>query len=311
MLRDHVVEGRPILPGVGHLDLVAEASGGLAGRACLDVRWIVPLALSGADETVAVVQDGDRYEIRGADDAVRSCGRLAAAPAAPAPLDVTALRARLDEGPGEESFYRALAGQGLPYGPFFRRVRQVWTGHDEVLGRIGEPSGDDPAHALHPGVLDAALHTVAALLVRRRGEHARPMLPFAADRVDVFGTVPTTGWSYVRETGTDRCEVLLCDDTGAVRVRFEGLTYREAKPSTVIVHRPVWTARPAEERAPAADRVLLILSMCIRDSFRSAPAASRTPNSTAPWTGPAHLTWSTSWPRPPAASPSAAPGCTP
>ncbi|MEU5165861.1 SDR family NAD(P)-dependent oxidoreductase [Streptomyces mutomycini] len=257
-LRDHVVEGRPILPGVGHLDLVAEASGGLAGRACLDVRWIVPLALSGADETVAVVQDGDRYEIRGADDAVRSCGRLAAAPAAPAPLDVTALRARLDEGPGEESFYRALAGQGLPYGPFFRRVRQVWTGHDEVLGRIGEPSGDDPAHALHPGVLDAALHTVAALLVRRRGEHARPMLPFAADRVDVFGTVPTTGWSYVRETGTDRCEVLLCDDTGAVRVRFEGLTYREAKPSTVIVHRPVWTARPAEERAPAADRVLLV-----------------------------------------------------
>ncbi|MBM7440079.1 SDR family NAD(P)-dependent oxidoreductase [Streptomyces sp. HB132] len=258
VLRDHVVDGCPILPGVGHLNLVAEATGGLAGRACLDVRWIVPLALSGAEETVAVVQDGDRYEIRGADGAVRSCGRLAAAPAAPAPLDVTELRARLEEGPGEESFYRALTGQGLPYGPFFRRVRQVWTGRDEVLGRIGESAGDDLAHALHPGVLDAALHTVAALLVRRRGEDARPMLPFAADRVEVFGAVPTTGWSYVRETGTDRCEVLLCDDTGAVRVRFEGLTYREAKPSTVVVHRPVWTARPAEERAPAAHRVLLV-----------------------------------------------------
>ncbi|MEU5796218.1 SDR family NAD(P)-dependent oxidoreductase [Streptomyces sp. NPDC047813] len=258
VLRDHVVDGRPILPGVGHLDLVAEANGGLAGQACLDVRWVVPLALSGAEETVAVAFDGDRYEIRGADDAVRSCGRLAAAPAAPAPLDVTALRARLDEGPGEGSFYRALAGQGLPYGPFFRRVRQVWTGRDEVLGRIGEPAGDDPAHALHPGVLDAALHTVAALLVRRRGAHARPMLPFAADRVEVFGAVPTTGWSYVRETGTDRCEVLLCDDTGAVRVRFEGLTYREAKPSAVVVHRPVWAARPAEDRAAAARSVLLV-----------------------------------------------------
>ncbi|WP_193776614.1 SDR family NAD(P)-dependent oxidoreductase, partial [Streptomyces sp. E2N166] len=258
VLRDHVVDGRPILPGVGHLDLVAEASGGLAGCACVDVRWVVPLALGGAAETVAVTFDGDRYEIRGADDAVRSCGRLAAAPAAPAALDVTALRARLDEGPGETAFYRALAGQGLPYGPFFRRVRQVWTGRDEVLGRIGEPAGDDPAHLLHPGVLDAALHTVAALLVRRRGEHARPMLPFAADRVDVFGAVPTTGWSYVRETGTDRCEVLLCDDAGAVRVRFEGLTYREAKPPAVVVHQPVWTARPAEERAAAARGVLLV-----------------------------------------------------
>ncbi|MGW7131153.1 SDR family NAD(P)-dependent oxidoreductase [Streptomyces bobili] len=258
MLRDHVVDGRPVLPGVGHLDLVAEASGGLAGRACVDVRWVVPLALSGAEETVAVAFDGDRYEIRGADDGVRSYGRLAAAPPAPAPLDVTALRARLDEGPAEGSFYRALAGQGLPYGPFFRRVRQVWTGRDEVLGRIGESAGDDPAHALHPGVLDAALHTVAALLVRRRGEHAPPMLPFAADRVEVFGAVPPTGWSYVRETGTDRWEVLLCDDTGAVRVRFEGLAYRGAKPSTVVVHRPVWTARPAEEHASAARSVLLV-----------------------------------------------------
>ncbi|WP_055419932.1 SDR family NAD(P)-dependent oxidoreductase [Streptomyces pactum] len=258
VLRDHVVDGRPILPGAGHLDLVAEASGGLAGRACLDVRWVVPLAPSGSGETVAVAFDGDRYEVRGADDAVRSVGRLAAAPAAPAPLDVTALRARLDEGPGEASFYRALAGQGLPYGPFFRRVRQVWTGHDEVLGRIGEPAGDDPEHALHPGVLDAALHTVAALLVRRRGAHARPMLPFAADRVEVYGAVPATGWSYVRETGTDRCEVLLSDDTGAVRVRFEGLTYREAKPSAVVVHRPVWTARPADEHAGAARSVLLV-----------------------------------------------------
>ncbi|MFC4465284.1 SDR family NAD(P)-dependent oxidoreductase [Streptomyces xiangluensis] len=258
VLRDHVVDGRPILPGVGHLDLVAEASGGLAGRACVDVRWGVPLALNGTEETVTVAFDGDRYEIRGADGAVGSYGLLAAAPAAPAPLDVTALRARLDEGSGEGSFYRALAGQGLPYGPFYRRVRQVWTGRDEVLGRIGEPAGDDPAHALHPGVLDAALHTVAALLVRRRGEHARPMLPFAADRVEVFGAVPTTGWSYVRETGTDRCEVLLCDDTGAVRVRFEGLAYREAKPSAVVVHRPVWTARPAEERAAASRSVLLV-----------------------------------------------------
>ncbi|MFI5685501.1 SDR family NAD(P)-dependent oxidoreductase [Streptomyces sp. NPDC051636] len=258
VLRDHVVDGRPVLPGVGHLDLVAEANGGLTGQACADVRWIVPLALNGAQETVAVVLDGDRYEIRGADDTVRSCGRLAPAPAAPAPLDITALRTRLDEGPGEAAFYRALAGQGLPYGPFFRRVRQVWTGDDEVLGRIGEPVGDGPAHPLHPGVLDAALHTIAALLVRRRGEHARPMLPFAADRVEVFGPVPETGWSYVRETGPDRCEVLLCDDTGAVRVRFEGLTYREAKPSAVVVHRPVWTARPADGRAATARSVLLV-----------------------------------------------------
>ncbi|WP_240554240.1 SDR family NAD(P)-dependent oxidoreductase, partial [Streptomyces niveiscabiei] len=167
------------------------------------------------------------------------------------PLDTDALRARLAEDHG--AFYRNLAEQGLPYGPFFRRVRQVWTSTDEVLGRIGAVDGD-PAHALHPGVLDAALHTYAALLVRR----ARPMLPFAADRVDVFGPVPDSGWSYVRETGPNRCEVLLCDDAGAVRVRFEGLAYREAKPSAVVVHRPVWTPQPAKGRAEFGRSVLYV-----------------------------------------------------
>ncbi|MFM9443284.1 SDR family NAD(P)-dependent oxidoreductase [Streptomyces acidiscabies] len=246
-LRDHMVDGRPILPGVGHLDLVAEATGGLTGRAFTDIRWAVPLTA----EDVAVTFDGDRYDVLGADDTVRSTGRLAQAGPAPTPLDTDALRARLTEDHG--AFYRNLAEQGLPYGPFFRRVRQVWAGTDEVLGRIGAVD-DDPAHALHPGILDAALHTYAALLVRR----SRPMLPFAADRVDVFGPVPDSGWSYVRETGPDRCEVLLCDDSGTVRVRFEGLAYREAKPRAVIVHRPVWTPQPAKGRAEFGRSVLYV-----------------------------------------------------
>ncbi|GAA4894929.1 SDR family NAD(P)-dependent oxidoreductase [Streptomyces coeruleoprunus] len=258
VLRDHVVDGRPILPGVGHLDLVAEASGGLTGRAFADVRWVAPLAVTGQEARVTVAFDADRYEVRGPDGAVRSYGRLEDAPAAPPALDVAALRDRLDTGPDQAAFYRLLEGQGLPYGPFFRRVRQVWTGRDDVLGRIGEAPAGDPAHALHPGVLDAALHTVAALLVRRRGAHARPMLPFAADRVDVFGPVPATGWSSVEETGTDRCDVLLLDESGAVRVRFTGLTYREAKANTVVVHRPVWTARPADGAAAPARTVLLV-----------------------------------------------------
>ncbi|MFM9608161.1 SDR family NAD(P)-dependent oxidoreductase [Streptomyces niveiscabiei] len=246
-LRDHMVDGRPILPGVGHLDLVAEATGGLTGRALTDIRWAVPLTA----EDVTVTFDGDRYDVLGADDTVRSTGRLTQAGPGPTPLDADALRARLAEDHG--AFYRNLAEQGLPYGPFFRRVRQVWTGTDEVLGRIGAVDSD-PAHALHPGVLDAALHTYAALLVRR----SRPMLPFAADRVDVFGPVPVSGWSYVRETGPNRCEVLLCDDAGAVRVRFEGLTYREAKPQAVVVHRPVWTPQPAKGRAEFGRSVLYV-----------------------------------------------------
>ncbi|WP_327070808.1 SDR family NAD(P)-dependent oxidoreductase [Kitasatospora sp. NBC_01302] len=264
VLRDHVVGGRPILPGVGHLDLVAEARGGLTGQALADVRWLAPLAVAGAEEQVTVrfedeqhEQHGERYEVLGADGAVRSRGRLVAAPPAPEAVDIAVLRAGLAAGPERDAFYRLLAGQGLPYGPFFRRVEQVWTGPDQVLGRIGAAT-EEAAHPLHPGVLDAALHTVAALLVRRRGGQARPMLPFAVDRVEVFGPVPPTGWSHVRETGPDRCDVLVLDEAGAVRVRFTGLTYREAKPPLQVGYRPTWTPRAAAGAAAPVDRVLLV-----------------------------------------------------
>ncbi|MFJ4187795.1 SDR family NAD(P)-dependent oxidoreductase [Kitasatospora sp. NPDC089509] len=256
-LRDHVVDGRPILPGVGHLDLVARACGGLTGRAFADVRWVSPLAVEGTGALVSIALDGDRYEVRGPDGAARSYGRLTDAPAAPPAVDLAALTSRLEPGPDRAGFYRLLVEQGLDYGPFFRRVQQVWTGADEVLGRLGDAAGES-GYALHPGILDAALHTVAALLARRRAGRRLPLLPFAVDRVEVFGAVPETGWSYVRETGTDRCDVLVLDGSGAVRVRFTGLTYREAKPSALLVHRPVWTARAADGTAGRARRVLLV-----------------------------------------------------
>ncbi|MGW5536677.1 SDR family NAD(P)-dependent oxidoreductase [Streptomyces sp. NPDC004009] len=255
VLRDHVVGGGPVLPGTGHLDLVAEAHGALTGRALTDVRWMAPLTLPGSGGEVSVALDGDGYEVRGPDGAVRSRGRVGVAQDAPGALDVAGLRARLGAGPDGDAFYRLLEDLGLPYGPFFRRVREVWTGDEEVLGRIGAVDGD-VSHALHPGVLDAALHTVAALMARQGS--GRTMLPFAADRVDVLGPVPRTGWSHVRRTGADRYDVLLCDDSGAVRVRFTSLAYREAREPAVVVHRPVWTARPADGRAELARSVLLV-----------------------------------------------------
>lgn len=258
VLRDHVVEGRPILPGVGHLDLIAEACGGLVGQALGDVRWVRPLAADGSELQVSVTFDGDRCEVRGGrGEECCSQARLVEASPRPPALDIAALQASMERGPQGDAFYRMLEGQGLPYGPFFRRVEQVWVGAQQVLGQLG-PAADEADHPLHPGVLDAALHTIAVLLVQRRGAHARPMLPFAADRVDVFGPVPTRGWSWVRETGPDRCDVLLADESGTVQVRLSGVAYREAKLSTVTHCRPTWVAQPAEGTAEPARSVLLI-----------------------------------------------------
>lgn len=256
VLRDHVVDGHCILPGIGHLDLVAEACGGLQGRALTDVRWIVPLVVEGPSMEVRVRFDGAGYEVLNGDGKVCSRGQLADAPNPPAALDLSALRASLEEGPDQDNFYAMTERLGLLYGPFFRRVTKVWTGQDEVLARI-EAREEDGAHTLHPGILDAALHAIAALFVQRRGPEAPPMLPFSVDLVEVFGPVPVSGFSHVRETARDRCDVILADNLGRVCVRLLGLTYRESKPS-VVCYRAVWKRRPASGKASPARRILLV-----------------------------------------------------
>ena len=269
VLRDHVVGDRMILPGTGHLNLVAEACDGLTGRALAEVRWISPVVAAGALTSVAVVRADDRWEVRGPDQAVRSFGRLAPAGPQPAPVDPEELRQRLTPGPEHHAFYRALETKGLSYGPFFRHVEQVWTGAREALGRLvalpgvapasGATELEAPSYALHPGMLDAALHTVAPLLERGAEPGAGPMMPFAADLVEVFGPVPELGWSHVRMTADDRCDVLLLDDGGGVRVRVTGLIYRRATPTGPALHRPAWRPRSAEDSVlPAAGEVLLV-----------------------------------------------------
>ncbi|WP_146662813.1 SDR family NAD(P)-dependent oxidoreductase, partial [Enhygromyxa salina] len=266
VLRDHVVDGRAILPGVGHLDLVAEACGGLNGRVFADVRWLRPLsiAVEGGPGLGQCEVELDRrgYELRGSSGELCSQGRLIDGGARPPALAVERLQGALERGPAGPAFYAMLDGMGLHYGPFFRRVEQLWVGDHEVLARLG-PATVEAKHALHPGVLDAALHCFAAVLVRARSAQARPMLPFAVDRVELFGPVPTRGWVHVRETGPARCELSLADPSGAVQVRFVGLSYREAKfgasaADTAISCRPRWIARPAKDRAEPVGRVLLV-----------------------------------------------------
>ncbi|MEU3062638.1 type I polyketide synthase [Streptomyces subrutilus] len=65
--------------------------------------------------------------------------------------------------------YARLARLGLPYGPAFRGLRAAWRLGDEVYAEVALPTTadiPDPAEAaagfaLHPALLDAALHTVA------------------------------------------------------------------------------------------------------------------------------------------------------
>ncbi|MEV0123623.1 SDR family NAD(P)-dependent oxidoreductase [Streptomyces sp. NPDC050703] len=281
VVRDHVVGGRAVLPGVGHLDLVARTLGADAARVFRDVRWLAPLTVPDTGTEVALTTEPDAapalgYRLSAApagDGAtgeggpVFSLGQvLASAPDRPAPLPIDLIKADCPREVGHEELYEGLRGRGLPYGPHFRRVTRAWTGEGTALARLSRPRGHSGAAPgplapgpLDPGTFDAALHPLA-LLLADSGASARPLLPFAADRVEIHAALPDEGWSHVRDLGARRFDVTVTDTGGHVCVRVVGLALRELRPEPSIDYRPRWAVAPPVTAGTAAPRAVLTVT---------------------------------------------------
>jgi polyketide synthase PksN len=267
MVRDHIVGGRKILPGVAHLELVLEAAEDADGGQTLEnVCWTTPVTFDGEAKEIVVVKsragDAQRFELRtGANggEIVHSQGVIlpAAVSGAEESLSLSDVRARCPHQLEGETLYAFLQSQGLQYGKAFRAVERAWVGCDEVLARLRLPQDvecNTGSYRLHPTLADAALHAIAALFYRDGNTLRQPLMPFCVDRVEIRRPVPLQSChAHIRRFGDTRCHVSLVDDAGRVCVRFHGLSYRpikEAQPQ--FTYRPCWIHAPLESQAQVA-----------------------------------------------------------
>ncbi|KND26274.1 SDR family NAD(P)-dependent oxidoreductase [Streptomyces acidiscabies] len=273
----HRVHGTRVLPAAAQLELARASVAHAVSDAGASVRltdtvWLRPLTVdTDPVETHIVITgrpDGTlAYELRttnGDEPVVHSRGTASVGTAGageePERLDLTALRASCptSRDPGEA--YAALHAAGLEYGPAMRALTAVRLGEGQVLARVQRPAADvaDPAVALPPSVLDAALQASVLLQAALSPEagHALSM-PFALDRLDVHGPCADTMWAWVRHRGGGKglatFDIDLCDEEGTVRVRLRGLAQRTVAPAGAADEARV----PAAE-APGFDGSLLV-----------------------------------------------------
>ncbi|MET7855528.1 type I polyketide synthase, partial [Streptomyces avermitilis] len=122
-------------------------------------------------------------------------------------------------------FYEGLDGLGLGYGPVFRGLRSVWRSGDDVLAEVALPEGTEPgAFAVHPALLDAALHAIGAggLVPVLDG----PLLPFAWSEVGVRAAGATALRVKISRTGTDAVSLTVADASGALVATVGSLSLR-------------------------------------------------------------------------------------
>ncbi len=276
-VRDHLVNGARIVPGVLALELVTAAAGrddvadtraGLAPR-IRNAVWIRPLLVGDAGLfprlRLTPAGDGYDYAITDGDGTPYTSGRVEyGAAAEDERTDPDALRERFPRRIDVAEGYAALRSSGIEHGHALRALHALHRGPDGVLAELRLPAGTPDGMALQPAILDSAL--LAALALAPDGGWRRPTapaVPFALDRLTAHAATTATMWAWLRPaggkaTGTTGADIDLYDADGRLCVRLSGYTSRELPAAEPVVPdgellevTGVWEEAPAPAPAPA------------------------------------------------------------
>ncbi|WP_188068931.1 SDR family NAD(P)-dependent oxidoreductase [Brevibacillus brevis] len=254
-LRDHVVKGQKVLPGVAYLEMARVAVDMAAGVRTDDqsaiqlknIVWAKPVIVEDAPIQIHTglypEENGEiTFEIysqpREAEESlvVHSQGRAVLQSVMEAPaLDLSAIQTQCTE--SSYSFsqcYETFHGIGLAYGPSHQGIEKLFVGPDQVLAKLVLPSSvTDTAEkfVLHPSVMDAALQ--ASLGFMMGTSDLQPSLPFALEELNIYSASTTAVWALVRYSDgnaatqkVQKLDIDLCDEQGTICVSMKGFTTR-------------------------------------------------------------------------------------
>ncbi|HEV8560212.1 MAG TPA: SDR family NAD(P)-dependent oxidoreductase [Actinophytocola sp.] len=159
-LADHAILGTVLLPGTAFLDLALHAAGGTLDELTLHS----PLTLTGDQATqLQVVRAGDTLTIHSRpDDAEWTTHATATVGTGTQKSKVDGSRPPSATPLDLDRLYEGLADRGYQYGPAFRALRAAWTGGRYHYADVALPEGvGSTGFAVHPALLDAALHVLA------------------------------------------------------------------------------------------------------------------------------------------------------
>ncbi|MEV4743885.1 thioester reductase domain-containing protein [Streptomyces sp. NPDC049555] len=175
-LADHRVHGTAVVPAAALVELALRAGDEVGADVLAEFAVDAPLAVpdKGAVQLqvrVAAPGTGGRREVTvharpdGPDApwTLHAHGLLADGGPADGSFDLTAWPPQDATPYAPEEAYTALAAAGLAHGPAFHGLAAAWRRGDELYAEIRPDAGTDPAgFGLHPALLDAALHPLAA-----------------------------------------------------------------------------------------------------------------------------------------------------
>lgn len=243
-LKDHVVDGKIIFPGVGYLELICEIGRTIDPEALItiqDVTWGRPVVLQNdCQQLTATVRPLDHkftFEIS-TTEGVHACGSF----------KLGAI-AEKDKGgrvmPGSTSsmdkdeVYECLRKIGFDFGTSFQVTNKLWMANDAVQASL-EISNQPGNFILHPSLLDGALRAaMAANFDKERRFFVNPVVPFSLGSIEVYAplTKECIAWSnfkFDHVAGVLKQDVRIENAQGNILVKVLGFHARGFRTKTNI-----------------------------------------------------------------------------
>lgn len=249
LVADHVVRGRPILPGAAVFDL---ALGGYQVLHNLHPLEALPMELRDAVISRPVVlaadmeppwlqltyhsTDGTVQVMSAADPSHEFVEHARATVVRVEPTQrhqrvrLATIQHRCTNAVDVTDLRSKLAARGLAYGPQFQAMVSAHRRDGECLAELRLPASGSSGYVVHPGVLDSAMQTCAATLSSMAGKDAFAVGSLGRLRVRAFmgehrSNAVVRVWSRVVSSTADCYEanVDVCDTHGNVLLSLEAL----------------------------------------------------------------------------------------
>ncbi|MYE48146.1 MAG: SDR family NAD(P)-dependent oxidoreductase [Gammaproteobacteria bacterium] len=163
-------------------------------------------------------------------------------------IDLEQLRANLK--PADvDAYYRQRAGTGVNLGPFFRTLKQVWSGPGEALAEVSLPEAFE-RHGLdiHPLVLDGCFQVFGTARQLSESEGTAAYLPFGWEQLWLAGRLPDRVYCHVRLSDASRNadadpdaapetlngELRIYDPDGTLLGRLDGYSIKRATRAALL-----------------------------------------------------------------------------
>ncbi|WP_420160132.1 SDR family NAD(P)-dependent oxidoreductase [Nocardiopsis sp. CNT-189] len=303
-LADHAVAGGALLPGTAFGELAVRAAEQAGGGTVRELTLEAPLPLAEGEGTAlhvavsAAGADGSRsvsVHARPSDAGPgepwtrHASGTIAGGPvpgsASPAPAGPDGSAAWPPPGARPvplDGLYEGFAGTGLEFGPSFQGLRAVWRGDGAVFAEVAlaeEAHADAARCAVHPALLDSALHAIAAGGLGPGDGGVR--LPFVWSGLTVHAPGAVRARVRIEPLGDDAVSVLLSDDRGRPVAEVERLTLRRAAPESLgrparggLLYRVSWEPVAAPPSGGAADAPVTVVAGPPEDAVAAPPTAA-------------------------------------